>query len=53
MSDCFIRATNLKKKVLGLSEAECVAVCMYTDDGDAKAFYKDYYYDAVGDLTCI
>ena len=38
----YCREKALKRPVTGLSVAECVAVSMYTDDGSAKAFYKDF-----------
>ena len=42
MLDCLNRAEALNKSVDGVSNAECIAVLMYTDDGSAKAFYKDF-----------
>lgn len=36
------RAMKSTKSELGLTRAECLAVLMYTDDNDARAFFNEY-----------
>lgn len=36
------RATDSTKSEPGLTRAECLAVLMYTDDNDARAFFNEY-----------
>lgn len=42
MNEYIRRAMTLNKSVPGLTHAECLAVRMYTDDSDARAFYREY-----------
>lgn len=42
MNEYLHRAISLNKSVSGLTRAECLVVTMYTDDNDARAFYREY-----------